>query len=58
MATRKKTIGGVDRWEVESALDTLIRAEELKTDKKMMKAVKTESKRRQKALSKVVRKKR
>ena len=37
--TKIETIGGFDKWEVEGWLDTLERANELKADKKRMKAI-------------------
>jgi isopentenyldiphosphate isomerase len=40
-------------WESEHALDTLIKAEEIKANPKMMKKVKKAKERRKKALSKV-----
>ena len=33
-------INGMDKWEVQSAVDTLIRAEEIKNDSKLLSAVK------------------
>lgn len=50
-------VGGIDRWDVQSALNTLKRAEEIKTDKKMMKAVKIQARQDQKALIKIAGKK-
>lgn len=57
-APRSQKIGGLDKWEVENALDTLVRAEAIKTDTRMMKSVGIEAVRRQKALSKVKKPKR
>ena len=54
---RKQTIGGIDKWEVQSAVDTLKNAESIKQDAKMMKAVKIEARREQKALRKIAREK-
>ena len=51
---KQQTIGGKDKWEVENAVDTLQRAEEIKRDKSMMKAVSIEAKRRQVALKKII----
>lgn len=54
---RTQSIGGIEKYEVINAADTLIRAEEIKADRKMMKATGIELHRRQRALSKVVSKK-
>ena len=51
-----KTIAGIDKWEVESAVSTLQQADMIKQDHKMMKAVKIEATRRQKALAKITKK--
>lgn len=37
---KKKEYGDYDKWEIESAVDCLIRAEEIKQDKEKMKYVK------------------
>ena len=41
-----------DEWEVQHALDTLLRAEEIKADKRMMKKVTALAKKQQARLSK------
>lgn len=43
------------KWEIESAADTLTKAEELKADKKLMVEVRKELAKRQKALDRVQR---
>ena len=43
----------IDEWEVKNAVDTLIRAEEIKNNKKMMKLVDKELKARKKAIDNV-----
>ena len=53
---RIQRIGGIEKFEVLNAADTLIRAEEIKADKRMMKATNIELNRRQKALKKVIKK--
>ncbi len=42
-----------DTWEAQYALDTLIRADEIKGDKKLMKQVGVEAKKREKALDNI-----
>jgi hypothetical protein len=46
----------MDEWEVKNAVDTLQRAEEIKNNPKMMRAVKKEAEKQKKALDKVVQK--
>jgi len=53
--SRKKTIGGIDKYEVTNATDTLMQAEDIKKDKKLMKAVQIDKGQRQNALSGIVR---
>lgn len=45
--------GKYDGWAVQSALDTLIRAEEIKADKKLMALIDKEKVKRQEALNKL-----
>lgn len=44
----------IDEWEVKSAVDTLIKAEEIKKDDKLMKLVRAEIKKKKLALANVV----
>jgi len=53
MASTQKKVGGIDKWEVENALSTLRQAGEIKSDVKMMKAVKIQVKREQAQLRKM-----
>ena len=50
---RTKKIAGVDEWEVRGAVDTLVRAEQIKHDAKLMNAVQIEAKRQAQAIKKV-----
>lgn len=43
----------IEEWEVKSAADTLIRAEEIKEDEKLMKLVDKELTKRKKAINKL-----
>lgn len=47
---------GIDEWAVRSAADTLIRAEEIRKDKVLMKEVEKELEKRRKALDAVSKK--
>ena len=53
VGTRQKKINGIDLYQVENALDTMTRAEEMQKDEKLMKATEKLLKRRRDALSKV-----
>ena len=44
----------IDKWEVENAADTLMRANEIKQNKVMMRRAKAVLTKRQKAISKVI----
>ncbi|MBE7713710.1 MAG: hypothetical protein E7Z87_08195 [Cyanobacteria bacterium SIG26] len=46
----KKEFGKFDRWEVMNAVDTIIRAEQIKLDKEMMKYVLPELEKQKQAL--------
>lgn len=48
----KKEFGKFDRWEVESAVNTIIRAEQIKLDKELMKYVLPELEKQKQALDK------
>lgn len=54
--TRKtKAIPTTDReWEVRNAADTLVKANEIKADKPMMRSVNAELKKRQRAIAKAI----
>ena len=41
MVAEEPKIGGVDKYKVENAADTLVRAEEIKRDKKLLAAART-----------------
>lgn len=47
----------MDEWEIRSAADSLLRAEEIKADKELMKEVQKELEKRKKALNAVSTKK-
>lgn len=53
VATRLKK-RGIDEWEIRSAADTLMKSEEIKDDKDLMKKVDIELKKRKKALDAVM----
>ena len=44
---------GIDKWEAQDALRTIQRAEEIKSNKPLMKAVKAEAKSQMKAMERV-----
>ena len=50
---RRKKINGIEFYEVDNALDTLTRSQEIQKDEKLMKATEKLLKNRQKALEKV-----
>lgn len=52
MATEKKK-KGYDDWELDSAVDSLVRAEEIKQDKKLLKAIQGRLKTKKKAISSI-----
>ncbi len=58
MAKRKSrpVIARMDKWEVANAADTLVRAEEIKSNKRLLSSAKRELTKRQTALKKVVKK--
>lgn len=49
----KKEFGKFDRWEIESAVETIIRAEQIKLDKEKMKYVLPMLEKQKKAIDKV-----
>ncbi len=54
IATKKKdTIGGFDKWEIESAFDTLVRAKEILGDDKKVDAIRLYADERVKATEEV-----
>jgi hypothetical protein len=44
----------VEDWEVDNALSTLVRADEIKSNKKLMKRIKLAAKKQEKVLKKVI----
>ena len=50
---KNSSVSSNRNWKTMDALDTLIRAEELKRDKKMMGRVKVEAEKRERALNKI-----
>lgn len=56
MPRNQKKIGGIDAWEVRSALDTLSTSASIRKDKKMMRAVGIEARNQIRTLSKSAKK--
>lgn len=54
---KQMPINKLDEWEVKNSLDTLVQAEKIKKDPKLMKAVKREANKQKQALIKVTNKK-
>lgn len=52
VSPRRRTIGGLDEYEVKNALESLTRAEQVRGDAKMMKAVGIEARRQTAAIKK------
>lgn len=51
---QKRKRSGLDKWEVSGAADTLVRAEEIRGNRRLMGAAKRELGKRQKAMAKAV----
>lgn len=56
MPRNQKKIGGIDAWEVRSALETLTTSNSIRSDKKMMRAVNIEAKNQIRAIKKSTKK--